>query len=120
MIAMQQCVSNSFPLPHEVFELSLSRGALLVYIYLVHHTSLRHKRDNLSCAVISQAVGLCEKTVRAHLRTLVSEELIQMSSINEDAFTYALCLIQDKVEKCRVQIRFRFGRPAGGLQSRCG
>lgn len=102
MIAMQPCVSNSFPLPHEVFELGLSRGILLVYIYLIHHKSLRRKCDDLSCAVISQAVGLCEKTVRAHLRTLVGEELIQMSSINEGVFTYTLCLIQDKVEKCRT------------------
>lgn len=101
MIAMQQCISNSFPLPHEVFELSLSRGALLVYIYLVYHRSLRRKCDNLSCAVISQAVGLCEKTVRTHLHTLVSEKLIQMSSISKSAFTYTLCLIQDQVEKCR-------------------
>lgn len=102
MIAMQQCVANSFPLPHEVFELGLSRGALLVYIYLVYHKSLRRKYDNLSCAVISQAVGLCEKTVRTHLHTLVSEKLIQMSSISKSVFTYTLCLIQDKVEKCRA------------------
>lgn len=102
MIAMQRCASNSFPLPHEVFELGLSRGTLLVYIYLVHHKSLRRRCDDLSCAVISQAIGLCEKTVRTHLHTLVSEKLIQMSSINESAFTYTLCLIQDKVEKCRA------------------
>lgn len=102
MIAMQQCVSNSFPLPHEIFELSLSRGALLVYIYLVYHKSLRRKCDDLSCAMISQAVGLCEKTVRAHLRILVSEKLIQMSDIDRSTFTYTLCLIQDKVEKCRA------------------
>lgn len=102
MITMKQCVSNSFPLPHEMFEIGLSRGALLVYIYLVYHKSLRRKCDDLSYAVISQAVGLCEKTVRTHLRTLVSEELIQMSSIDGSAFTYTLCLIQGKVEKCRT------------------
>ncbi len=35
-------VENSFPLPYEVFELGLARGALLVYVYLVYHKSLRH------------------------------------------------------------------------------
>ena len=52
---------NSFPLPHEVFELGLEQGALLVYVYLVYHKSLKHSPNALSCAIVSKAVGLCEK-----------------------------------------------------------
>ncbi len=52
---------NSFPLPYEVFELGLARGALLVYVYLVYHKSLHHSADDLNCASISKAVGLARR-----------------------------------------------------------
>ena len=101
MSMLQRYVPNSFPLPHEVFELGLSHGPLLVYISLVYLKNLRHGADALDCAAISKLVGLCEKSVRTHLRTLEGEGLVQM--INSDGkFTYILCPIQDKVEKRRA------------------
>ena len=91
---------NSFPLPHEVFELGLEQGALLVYIYLVHHRSLKHSPARLSCDAIGKAVGLCEKTVRRHLRTLANQGLIQ-SAGHGSSLSYSLCPIWDKVQKRR-------------------
>ena len=91
---------NSFPLPHEVFELGLEQGALLVYVYLVYHKSLKHSSNVLSCAVIGKAVGLCEKTVRRHLRTLANQGLIQ-SAGHGSGLSYSLCPIWDKVQKRR-------------------
>ena len=88
---------NSFPLPHEVFELGLEQGALLVYVYLVYHKSLKHSPAELSCAAVSKAVGLCEKTVRRHLCTLVNQGLVQVADCGRD-FSYSLCPIWDKVQ----------------------
>ena len=91
---------NSFPLPHEVFELGLEQGTLLVYIYLVYHKSLKHSPAKLSCAIVSKTVGLCEKTVRRHLRTLSNAGLIQMEH-NKHSFSCTLCPIWDKVQERR-------------------
>ena len=98
---LQRYVPNSFPLPHEVFELGLRHGPLLVYISLVYLKNLRHDADTLDCAAISKLVGLCEKSVRTHLRTLENEGLIQVTAIG-GKFTCTLCSIRDKVEKCRA------------------
>ena len=89
---------NSFPLPHEVFELGLEQGVLLVYVYLVHHKSLKHSPNKLSSAIISKAVGLCEKTVWRHLHTLVDQEFIQVA-VCGSSFSYSLCPIWDKVQE---------------------
>lgn len=89
---------NCFLLPREVFELGLVRGALLVYLYLVHHKYLKHGADELTCAAISKAVGLCVKTVRTHLRTLADSGLIKMEG-DGSKFSYALCPIRDKVRE---------------------
>lgn len=62
--------ANEFFLPHEVFELGLKQGPLLVYLYLIYRKSLKCGVNEMSCAVISKAVGLCEKTVCKHLHTL--------------------------------------------------
>ena len=88
---------NSFTLPHEVFELGLEQSVLLVYVYLVYHKSLKHSSNELSCAVISKTVGLCKKTVRRHLRTLVNQGFIQAADYGRDFF-YSLCPIWDKVQ----------------------
>ena len=95
---MQQCyggTENFFSLPHEVFELGLKRDELLVYLYLVYHSSLKYT-GKLSCTIISKAVGLCEKTVRTHLRTLADEGFIQLRN-NEGQLSCTLCPIWDKV-----------------------
>ena len=60
--------ADAFTLPHKVFELGLKHGLLLVYLCLIYRKSLKHGTDEMSCAIISKAVGLCEKTVRTHLR----------------------------------------------------
>ena len=98
MSVLQRYVPNSFPLPHEMFEIGLSHGPLLVYIALVYLKSLRHGTDALSCTVISKLVGLCEKTVRTHLRALESDGLIQVAN-SGGKFTCTLCPIQNIVEK---------------------
>ena len=98
---LQRYVPNSFSLPHEVFELGLSHGPLLVYISLVYLKSLRHGTEALSYVSISKLVGLCKKTVRTHLRALECEGLIQME-YNGGKFTCTLCPIQDRVENRRA------------------
>ena len=96
---------NSFPLPHEVFELGLEQGSLLVYIYLVHQKNLKHNPAKMSCALVSKAVGLCERTVRRHLRTLVNQGLIQIAG-HGSGFSYSLCSIWDKVQERRSKDLF--------------
>ena len=91
---------NCFHLPHEVFELGLEQSALLVYVYLVYHKSLKHSPNKLSSATVSKAVGVCEKTVRRHLHTLANQGLIQAADYGRD-FSYSLCPIWDKVQKRR-------------------
>lgn len=54
----------------------------------------------MSCAVISKAVGLCEKTVRTHLRTLADAGFIKMEHHGR-TFSYSLCPIQSKVQEHR-------------------
>ena len=103
MSMLQRCVPNSFQLPHEVFELGLSHGPLLVYISLVYCKSLRHGADALSSAAISKLVGLCEKTVQTHLRALKDEGLIQVKNSGVK-FTCTLCPIRDAIEKHRAAI----------------
>lgn len=88
--------ADTFPLPHEVFELGLEQGPLLVYLYLIFRKSLKCGADNMNCAAISKAVGLCEKTVRTHLRTLADAGLIQIERHGRKA-SYVLCPLQDKV-----------------------
>ena len=88
--------SDEFCLPHEVFELGLKQGPLLVYLYLIYCKSLKHRADEMNCAVISKAVGLCEKTVRAHLRTLADTGFIK-AEYHGQTFSYTLCPIQGEV-----------------------
>lgn len=87
---------NFFSLPQEVFKLGLGRGALLVYLYLICRKSLKHGADEMSCAVIGKAVGMCVKTVRTHLCTLAGTRVIKMEYYGW-TFSYTLCPIQ-----CRV------------------
>ena len=103
MSMLQRYVPDSFPLPHEVFELGLCSGPLLVYIALVYCKSLRHGMDALSCVSVSKLVGLCEKSVRTHLRALESEGLIQVAN-SGSKFTCTLCPIRDMVEKQHAAI----------------
>ena len=92
--------ANCFLLPREVFQRGLTRGALLVYLYLVYRKYLKHGSDGLTCAAISKSVGLCVKTVRTHLHALVTRELIELEG-DGSKFSYTLLPIQDKVqERC--------------------
>ena len=88
--------SDGFCLPHEVFELGLKQGPLLAYLYLICRKSLKHGADEMSCAVIGKAVGLCEKTVRTHLRTLADTGFIK-TGYHRQTFSYTLCPIHGKV-----------------------
>ena len=91
---------DTFTLPHEVFELGLKQGPLLVYLYLICRKSLKRSADEMNCAVISEAVGLCEKTVRTHLHTLADPGFIRTEHHGQ-TFSYTLCPIQSKVQKHR-------------------
>ena len=92
--------SNELCLPHEVFELGLKHGPLLVYLYLIYRKSLKHGADKMSCVVIGKAVGWCEKTVRTHLRTLADAGFISMEHHGQ-TFSYILCPIQAKAHEHR-------------------
>lgn len=92
--------SDEFCLPHEVFKLGLEHSPLLVYLYLICSKSRKRGADKMSCAAISKAVGLCEKTVRTHLRTLADAGFIKMEHHGR-TFSYSLCPIQSKVQEHR-------------------
>lgn len=92
--------TNEFCLPREVFQLGLGHGPLLVYLYLVYRKSMGHSADKMSYAVISKAVGWCEKTVRTHLRALIDIGFIKMEQHGQ-TFSYSLCPIQAKVRERR-------------------
>lgn len=105
---------NCFLLPHEVFELGLERGALLVYLYLIYHNYLKHDADRSSCVSIGKAVGLCAKTARTHLRTLTSSGFIRIESSGK-SFSYTLYPICDNAkERHDVDL---FSTHKGGLSA---
>ena len=91
---------DTFTLPHEVFELALKQGPLLVYLYLICRKSLKRGADEMNCAVIGKAVGLCEKIVRTHLRTLADPGFIK-TEYHGQTFSYTLCPIRPKVQEHR-------------------
>ena len=91
---------DTFTLPHEVFELALKQGPLLVYLYLICRKSLKRGADEMNCAVIGKAVGLCEKIVRTHLRTLADTGFIK-TEYHGQTFSYTLCPIRPKVQEHR-------------------
>lgn len=72
---------------------------MLVYLYLICRKIRKCSADKMSCAVIGKAVGLCAKTVRAHLRTLVDAGFIRTEHHGR-TFSYSLCPIQGKVCGC--------------------
>ncbi len=92
--------ANEFLLPREVFQLGLGHGPLLVYLYLIYCKSMGHRADKMSCAIISKAVGWCEKTVRTHLRALDNAGLVKLEHHGQ-TFSYSLCPIQAKVRERR-------------------
>ena len=61
---------------------------------------MRCSPNKLSSATVSKAVGLCEKTVQRHLRTLVSSDFIRMECVGK-SFSYTLCPIRNNVKKRR-------------------
>ena len=71
-----------------------------MYLYLIYCKSLKHGAGEISCAVISKAVGLCEKTVRTHLHTLAGTGCIKTEHHGQ-TFSYTLCPIQSKVREHR-------------------
>ena len=93
-------VPDTFTPSHEVFELALKQGPLLAYLYLICRKSLKHGADVMSCAVIGKAVGLCEKTVRTHLRTLADTGFIKVE-YHGQTFSYSLYPIQSDVQEHR-------------------
>lgn len=87
---------DTFSLPREVFHLGMKHGPLLVYLNLICRKNMKRGADKMSCAIISKAVGWCEKTVRAHLHTLTDSGFIKTEHHGQ-TFSYVLCPIQEKV-----------------------
>ena len=71
-----------------------------MYLYLICRKSLKHGANEMNCAVISKAVGLCEKTVRAHLRTLADTGFIK-AEYHGQTFSCTLCPIQSQTREHR-------------------
>ena len=104
----KQNISSDFPLPGEVFRIPPKRGRLAVYLFLVRWLSERH--DGLSCSAISQSQHLTKRTVKKHLRALVTDGLILLEECGDD-LTVTLCPIADKAQKEEAeQLQIRMPR----------
>ena len=68
---------NTFPLPNEIFLLSLCPGELAVYAYLRCCENRKTHQCWPSYKTIGKAVGMSENTVRKHVCSLVDKGLIR-------------------------------------------
>ena len=71
---------NIFPIPRAVFDLGLSPGDLLVYVYLLYRRNSRSGKCWPSYRDIGKAVGLDRKTIRKHVCSLVDAGLVEMEN----------------------------------------
>ena len=104
----KQNTSSDFPLPGAVFRIPPKRGRLTVYLFLVRWLS--EQRGDLSCSIVSQSLHLGKRTVKKHLRALVTDGLILLEECGDD-LTVTLCPIADKVQKEEAeQLQIRMPR----------
>ena len=57
-------IKNYFPLPNEIYDLGLSRGAISVYSFLLRREDRKTYQCLLSYREIGEGVGMCVTTVR--------------------------------------------------------
>ena len=60
-------IKNYFPLPNEIYDLELSRGAILVYSFLLRREDRKTYQCLLSYREIAEELNLSQKTVEAHM-----------------------------------------------------
>ena len=70
-------IKNYFPLPNEIYDLKLSRGAIAVYSYLLRREDRKTYQCLLSYREIGESVGMCVTTVRKYVAELEERSLIR-------------------------------------------
>ena len=70
-------IKNYFPLPNEIYDLGLSRGAISVYSFLLRREDRRTYQCLLSYREIGDGVGMCVTTVRKYVAELEERSLIR-------------------------------------------
>ena len=70
-------IKNYFPLPNEIYDLELSRGAILVYSFLLRREDRKTYQCLLSYREIGEGVGMCVTTVRKYVAELEERSLIR-------------------------------------------
>ena len=70
-------IKNYFPLPNEIYDLGLSRGAISVYSFLLRREDRRTYQCLLSYREIGEGVGMCVTTVRKYVAELEERSLIR-------------------------------------------
>ena len=69
-------IKNYFPLPNEIYDLGLSRGAISVYSFLLRREDKTYQ-CLLSYREIGEGVGMCVTTVRKYVAELEERSLIR-------------------------------------------
>ena len=69
-------IKNYFPLPNEIYDLGLSRGAISVYSFLLRREDRKTYQCLLSYREIGEGVGMCVTTVRKYVAELEERSLI--------------------------------------------
>ena len=70
-------IKNYFPLPNEIYDLGLSRGAISVYSFLLRREDRKTYQCLLSYREIGEGVGMCVTTVRKYVAELEERSLIR-------------------------------------------
>ena len=70
-------IKNYFPLPNELYDLNLSRGAIVVYGFLLRCENRKTYQCLLSYREIAERVGMCVSTVRKYVAELEERLLIR-------------------------------------------
>ena len=70
-------IKNYFPLPNEIYDLGLSRGAISVYSFLLRREDRKTYQCLLSYREIGEGVGMCVTTVRKYVAELEDRQLIR-------------------------------------------
>ncbi len=97
-------IKNSFPLPNELFALSLNSSEISIYAYLLRCENRETHQCYPSYKTIGKAVGLCENTVRKYVCSLEEHHLIRTGqtviTTKDDrgmngCLRYTICPIQE-------------------------
>ena len=70
-------IKNYFPLPNEIYDLGLSRGAISVYSFLLRREDRKTYQCLLGYREIGEGVGMCVTTVRKYVAELEERSLIR-------------------------------------------